>query len=195
MKRNRDIYYWICQERKASEEIADLDERQQRDDLLDGIIDAVNGYRSHLWEYKRKMLFRSMEERGIIFGECQYSSRELKKRWEKAFASDLSKEKKKEIFFRSYLWHAFSYEALPALAKGKARQAFNRKKKTGVYVFYQNDDRTFYIKDAGRMKSSDLDMEDDIYIVDADMKWTYIHTHEIQCGPYYLPIILTCFKR
>ncbi|MBK5252809.1 MAG: DUF4275 family protein [Peptostreptococcaceae bacterium] len=41
------------------------------------------------------------------------------------------------------------------------------------------------MNNAEQLKSSDFDLEDDVYVVDAEMKWTYVHTHESQCGPYY----------
>ena len=39
---------------------------------------------------------------------------------------------------------------------------------------------------ATNLKASDFDMEQDVYVVDSEMKWTYIHTHEIVCGPYFM---------
>ncbi len=39
---------------------------------------------------------------------------------------------------------------------------------------------------ATNLKASDFDMEQDVYVVDSEMRWTYIHTHEIVCGPYFM---------
>ncbi len=28
-------------------------------------------------------------------------------------------------------------------------------------------------------------MDDDVYVVDKDFKWTYLKTYETMCGPYF----------
>ncbi len=38
------------------------------------------------------------------------------------------------------------------------------------------------------LKSSDFDMDPDVYVFDPFNRWTYVHTHEAQCGPYFYKI-------
>ncbi|WP_408605974.1 DUF4275 family protein [Anaerosporobacter mobilis] len=87
--------------------------------------------------------------------------------------------------YESYKWHIFSFEKANALSNSKARHAFNKCKKEKVFAFYQHNDETFYIENAWQLKSTDFDSDDDIYIFDKVNKWTYVHTHESQCGPYF----------
>ena len=47
------------------------------------------------------------------------------------------------------------------------------------------------LENARRIKAEDIINEidgyiDDVYVVDIDFSWTYIHTHEYFCGPYFL---------
>lgn len=93
---------------------------------------------------------------------------------------------KEEIYFDSFMWHNFSYERIKALEGSKARQAFNRVRKKEIFGFFQNDKDSFYINNAELLKAYDLEHLHDVYIVDPEMKWTYVHTHESQCGPYYI---------
>ena len=36
--------------------------------------------------------------------------------------------------------------------------------------------------------STDFDSEQDIYIFDRNFSWTYVHTHESMCGPYFYKV-------
>jgi len=176
---------WIHQEICKLEKLDDENEKRKRHDLLDEIIDGVNEYRSHIYEYKKKQVKLDMESREAIYTESKMTKEQLMKSWEQTFASDIREEVKKKVFFDQFLWHTFSYGVLDAKQKSKARQAFNRKKKSSVFVFYQHQEEAYFIEHAEKLKSSDFNLEDDIYILDSNMKWTYVHTHESQCGPYF----------
>ncbi|CAM3916602.1 hypothetical protein GCM10009865_54200 [Aeromicrobium ponti] len=46
------------------------------------------------------------------------------------------------------------------------------------------------IENAKKLKAEDItnrieEYMDDVYVVDKDFTWTYIHTHEEFCGPYF----------
>lgn len=51
---------------------------------------------------------------------------DIKEKYIKTFFSKLSDEDKKNIYFDSYLWHAFSYEKTPCLEGIEAIEAFNK---------------------------------------------------------------------
>jgi hypothetical protein len=57
--------------------------------------------------------------------------------------------------------------------------------KNEVYMMYQNSPEILRCKYVNGLVSSDFDHEQDIYIFDVDYTWTYVHTHEEMCGPYF----------
>lgn len=59
---------------------------------------------------------------------------------------------------------------------------------TITVVFYQHDDILLKMDNLKNVKAEDFNSEDDIYIVDKSISWTYVHTHEERCGPYFCKI-------
>ncbi len=180
------IDIWLTKEFNRIVKIEDMEEHNKQLALLDAIVVKKNEYDLYMRNYKKLLLKNDMEEREIYFEERNNMRISLIEDWELNFANGLTREDKERILFNEYRWHAFSYGVKEALMKAKARQAFNRARKNHVYVFYQNANDVFYIDKAEKLKSSDFDMEQDVYVADSDMKWTYIYTHEIQCGPYFV---------
>ncbi|OMF77441.1 hypothetical protein BK142_11975 [Paenibacillus glucanolyticus] len=106
--------------------------------------------------------------------------------WDRAFAKNISDEIKKEIHYHQYKWHIFSYKKKECLEGEAARDAFDILTKNELYVMYQNSpDIVFEYKKAKDVVSANFDSEQDIYIFDKSFKWTYVHTHESMCGPYF----------
>jgi hypothetical protein len=167
--------------------LSDETEKAARSQLINNIIDKVNEYNSHISDYEYAQKMQEIADRGVVFIPYSKAST-IKSNWSKLFASSVSNEDKKEIRYDRYKWHIFSFEKINALSQIKARQAFNKCKKDKVYVFYQYKDAAFYIENPHLLKSTDFDSDDDIYVFDTVYKWTYIHTHEIQCGPYFYRI-------
>lgn len=114
--------------------------------------------------------------------------KDLRKQWEERFAGNLSNNQKGKIFLNQYLWHLFSYEQVEHLSRQEAIVAFNMIKKSECFVFYQRDDMAIKLINPKDIKGEDFETEDDIYIVDKNMNWTYVHTHEDHCGPYFYKI-------
>lgn len=177
---------WIHKELQRINKLNDKHEKERLLYLFDKIIEKRNEYESFIYDYKIARLHEDMRARGIELKTSTIDRSVLKSKWEDRFANGLKSKDKKEIYFDSYMWHIFSYERKESRIGSKAKQAFNKVKKTEVYGFFQNEDKAFYINNAELLKASDLDHLDDVYIVDSDMKWTYIHTHELQCGPYFV---------
>ena len=177
----------IRKEINKIELLSDETEKTARYQLIDNIIDKVNEYNSHISDYEYAQKRQEIADRGVVF--LPYSTPStIKSNWSKLFASSVSNDDKKIIKYDSYKWHIFSFEKIHALSQTKARQAFNKCKKDKVYIFYQHKDAAFYIENPNLLKSTDFDSDDDIYVFDTVNKWTYVHTHEIQCGPYFYHI-------
>ncbi|WP_342433514.1 DUF4275 family protein [Neobacillus sp. FSL H8-0543] len=116
----------------------------------------------------------------------------LRKQWENHFAHHLSDKEKKRIYLHhedglcGYLWHLFSYEKKDSLREDLAESAFDREPKDACYIFYQHSDYAVMINNASKLAASDLENEEDIYVVDKSFSWTYVKTHETGlCGPYF----------
>lgn len=182
---NDDAFDWIGRERKKIRELTDPIQQQQRHDLLDVVAEAIGCYKAQLWKDEKAKIFKELNSRGAVFGACEFSAQTLKDMWEHAFASEIDEATKTSIYFSDFLWHSFSYGVLDGLIGPKARAAFTRKKKQRAYIFYQHRDSTYLVDHIETLKSRDFDLEDDIYIMDEGLEWTYVNTHESQCGPYF----------
>ncbi|WP_176560177.1 DUF4275 family protein [Brevibacillus dissolubilis] len=112
--------------------------------------------------------------------------RKLRDRWENKFADHLTPKEKKRIYLHQYLWHLFSFGKHPCLKEEEARMALDMIEKSSCYVFYQHQRKALLLTEAAGITASDFEYEDDIYIVDKEFTWTYVHTHESNCGPYFL---------
>lgn len=113
-------------------------------------------------------------------------------RWILSFASDASKDILNEHVFKkgNFLWHVFSWGHAPCLEGDKARKAFDGEKCEMVYMFTDGYSKNGFpqiqnITVAKKGVSDLLETENDIYIVDLNFNWTYVHTHESYCGPYF----------
>lgn len=112
--------------------------------------------------------------------------------WLNAFAPAVPKSdlKKRVIGDCNFLWHIFSWELVPCLKEDEARKAFDALEYDRAIMFhfgYSHSGR-FDIKDhsfTGKVSAADLDEYPDVYIVAPDLLWTYVHTHESSCGPYF----------
>lgn len=166
------------------ESMSDEAEKAARFRLLDSVIDRMNEYNGYVSDYEYCQKKQEIISRGVAFIP-QSNPRAIKSNWSKLFAASVSFDDKRAIGYESYRWHIFSFEKVTALTNSKARNSFNKCKKEQVFVFYQHRDEAFYIENANLLKSTDFDSDDDIYIFDRINKWTYVHTHESQCGPYF----------
>ena len=131
-----------------------------------------------------------LKDKGILVTELKNKRKELWKLWEEAFANNLTKSQKRKIYFHQHMWHVFSYNKISCIEGQNAKAAFNKKQKEACYIFYQDNENALLLENARRIKAEDLINEidgyiDDVYVVDIDFSWTYIHTHEYFCGPYF----------
>ncbi|WP_256221942.1 MULTISPECIES: DUF4275 family protein [unclassified Paenibacillus] len=82
----------------------------------------------------------------------------------------------------------FSYEKQDCLTDNTARDAFNAENKNELYVMYQHTPFIQIFQNANKVIAEDFDSEQDIYIFDQAFTWTYVHTHESMCGPYFYKV-------
>ena len=116
----------------------------------------------------------------------------VRERWLDTFAADVSEEDlgKHVLVGGGYLWHIFSYNLVPCLEGDEARKALAELPDTECYRFYKE----YPPQDQPRIKAIEMSevssLPDglDWYLVDKDFTWTYVHTHEEDCGPYFCKV-------
>lgn len=174
-------------ESNKSQALSDHAEIVTRQEMLSEIMELTREYYLHVNEYDYKQFCEELLERGIRF--TPVNDRTTKAKWTKLFAASVPKEKRKEVHFEQFRWHLFSYKLLDALTEDDARAAFDAEPKDAVYLFWQHTKKAYLIENAHLLKAEDLDHDfiphPDIYLFSPKGKWTYIHTHESMCGPYF----------
>jgi len=129
---------------------------------------------------------QNLINKGVQLEELFGQEQALKENWVSTFTGHLGEDIKAKIYFDQFFWHAFSYKKINCLENEAAAQAFNETDKKTCYIFYQNWGLQYKLENASEIIAADFDNEQDVYIVDEDFTWTYIHTHESPlCGPYY----------
>ena len=171
------------------EALADREEAAVREKLLEEINEKVLDYNAHINAYNYAQHCKAVEARGLIFKPI--SKRTVTRKWDAFFASKISPEEKRKIYYSSFKWHMFSYEKIEALKGDDAKRAFDRCEKESAYLFIQCTDEAWRIENAQLLTSADLGVDcsferADVYIFDVKGKWAYARTHESDCGPYFL---------
>ncbi|WP_440117747.1 DUF4275 family protein [Paenibacillus sp. QZ-Y1] len=164
--------------------------RDKINELLDALPDnELNVVYSRIeLVYCKYMYNKNLEDKGVLVTDLFEESEEIRDTWDKRFAGNLSEEVKETIYYSQYKWHMFSYKQQDCLTGDSARQAFNAKLKDEVYVMYQNGGWLLLYENANRIIAADFDSEQDIYIFDREFTWSYVHTHEEICGPYFYQV-------
>lgn len=150
-----------------------------------------------------------LQELHIGFEIVPNRDQEWEHRWESAFTNNISNSQKRKMAFKQTMWNVFSWGKVESLIEQQAIDAFDQQKKGGCYLIYALGEEAIYIPKASRIKAKDIihigsprggsdntDNEQpvsassvnyliDLYIVDEDFTWTYVLTHEEECGPYF----------
>lgn len=154
------------------------------DEMKESIKHFLFGDRTVKLEHMK--LVPKLQAHNISVIEADVNGHDLKMEWERVFAGGLDADEKENIHFEQFSWHIFSFKRTPCLSGKQAVEAFQQEEKKACYIFYQQYDFASFIADAAHLTAEDLEDEQDIYIVDMDFKWTYVVTHESQCGPYFV---------
>ncbi len=171
------------------EALADREEAAVRQKLLEEMHEKVREYNAHINAYNYAQHCKAIEARGLCFKPI--SKRTAARKWDAFFASEISPEEKRKIYYSSFKWHMFSYRKIEALKGNDAKCAFDRCEKGAAYLFMQCTDEAWRIENAQLLTSADLGVDfsferADVYIFDVKGKWAYARTHESDCGPYFL---------
>jgi hypothetical protein len=123
------------------------------------------------------------------------SKQKIMNKWLATFAPDIPEEIMSGHVIGNYchLWHIFTWGKVSCLEADSARQAFDQLEFERAIMFtggYTFDNET-NINDLGYVtkssaSASELEDIDDVYIIGEDFSWTYVHTHEPECGPYFV---------
>lgn len=110
------------------------------------------------------------------------------KNWLFAFSSSVTEEIMKDHItsLSNHLWHIFTWGNVPCLTGDEARRAFDKLSFSKAIMFYGGySNRINSIQLCDKIPASSLEDSGDVYIVDVNYQWTYVHTHESVCGPYF----------
>lgn len=171
--------------------IDDEEEKERRYALMGNVERALQAYYDSIREYEFSLHYKKLEQRGVVFTMMdRIHTAKIKARWSRLFAHAVSSEDKQTIHYEQFRWHIFSYERVACLTGDAARRAFDECKKDKAFQFFQNDALGFCIENTSALKAEDFDYENtptkaDTYIFDVNGKWTYVRTHEEDCGPYF----------
>ncbi|MBD5162337.1 MAG: DUF4275 family protein [Oscillibacter sp.] len=107
-------------------------------------------------------------------------------RWLSAFGAGVDPKKIEEYVTAGcgYCWQLFSVTEVPYLEGEEARRAFDALDYDEAYFF---GDWFPHVETIGKTTAAQLDAgPSDVYVVDKDFRWTYVHTHEDGLlGPYF----------
>ncbi|MBQ7888022.1 MAG: DUF4275 family protein [Clostridia bacterium] len=188
---NADV---LLTEIRLAENLPNKREAQYRLNRLNRIAELVGEYQRHIYEYDAQREYqrkcKEICKRGLRFSKADKA--EVASKWDRYFTSHLSEKQREQVFYDQFKWHIFSYDEVPHKSGKRAKAAFNRTKKQDAYIFIQRTDEAWYIENADLLKVADLSLDSgsferkDVYIFDAQGKWTYVRTHEDRlCGPYF----------
>ncbi len=134
--------------------------------------------------FSQKLQVTESPESGAVF----------RKAWEEVFAGHLSKKEKEQIFLDQFLWHACSWGVTACAAGEEAVALFMQQDKDRCIIFYQFIDKAYSVGNAKNLALTDLPYDsfnmdlNDLYVMDEKQKWTFVMTHEEQCGPYFIAL-------
>lgn len=113
---------------------------------------------------------------------------EIWKKWLEIFAKDVSAKTLEKYVTNEdcYLWHIFSYGFVNCIQGEAAEKEYMKVKYSEKYIF--SEDKFAADKRNGRViavEESEVSDYTDIYITDKSFCWTFVKTHESDCGPYF----------
>jgi hypothetical protein len=145
-------------------------------------------------EYLEKIhnkIVKYFEKQGIKYSELTLAEvKKYKIMWFNKFVPILMKREARAVCFpnrkyNNYLWHLFSYEYITCIEDEAAIQQYLNKEREKCYILLDYENLCFEINRSDLLDINFINSVKDIYITDLDFTWTYVHTHELQCGPYY----------
>jgi len=112
---------------------------------------------------------------------------ELKNHWLTSFAAGIKTD---DISIDQFMWHIFAYKRVACIDGDAASSCFLSQNKSQCYIFFQHHNDAYYLEHAAALTQDDICdgidfVSSDLYVVSKRFHWTYVLTHESDCGPYY----------
>ena len=113
----------------------------------------------------------------------------IKERWLDAFAEGAPEAElgKHVLAENNYLWHVFSFDLVEHL-KGEAATAALPEGPCWKFYYEYPPADVPQVQEITSENPVDLNEPGDWYLVDKHFTWTYVHTHEADCGPYFCKV-------
>ncbi|WP_255551258.1 DUF4275 family protein [Sporosarcina sp. E16_8] len=161
--------------------------RNKIDEILNSLPkdELENVYWSIKFIQEDYLFKKNLLDKGVIITELFEGAEEIEDLWDNTFAKNINEEMRESIHYTQHKWHIFSYEKQECLKEVAARKAFDVVSKNELYVMYQDSPYVIQCNKANKVIAADFDSRIDIYIFDKNFTWTYVHTHESMCGPYF----------
>ena len=110
--------------------------------------------------------------------------REALRIWKQRFGGKNSPD---DFRYEKEPWRVFREGMVPCLAGEAARMAFDRvDKRNAVYFRPGGDDSDLTAELFPDTDAAVIDCMGDLYIIDRDFAWTYVHTRYPWYGPYFV---------
>ena len=87
--------------------------------------------------------------------------------------------------YGGYLWHAFSYGDVFCVAGESAKAEFDKIDHREAVLILNYEEIGFKLENSKGISADKLDGFKDIVLTGKNFDWTYVHTHEEHCGPYF----------
>lgn len=91
--------------------------------------------------------------------------------------------------FRDMDWHVFSYDRVPRLGGGNAVAAFDARSEEQLVIAEDLSNGPMYrceLPASVRYIALRNAWRGDLYVMDEDLRWTFVLTHEEALGPYHV---------
>ena len=129
-----------------------------------------------------------------FFGEVTFVEdvpvKEYMLKWLSAFAPDMTVYDAKsfclpKLFFKNYLWNAFSFQKTDCYVEEDAEEAFANGFEGPCYVLLNGENVLCKIADGSGLTPENVKAFSNIIIFTEDFSKTYVHTGNEEFGPYY----------
>ncbi len=118
------------------------------------------------------------------------TNEEFYKKWINIFGKNIPQEyiEKYVVSTGNLIWHIFSWELLDKsvyLVGDEARRAYDSTNKQNAICIDWFENKCTRPLSCDLYNANALDNRTEIYVAAEDFSWTYIKTHEENCGPYF----------
>lgn len=150
--------------------------------------------KEHIRKHKREIL-RNLKN---MFKQARITYKKMSKKqtahymqkWFQLFVPKAQHEEAVKYCFptktyNAYLWHTFSYGTTPCEEKVPASKSYDALIHNACVLLLNRSKIAFVLGNANQLTSKVINKFTDIIVTDKDFKWTYVHTHEEYCGPYF----------